>query len=81
MLFPALLDSEEDDPNDLRELKVDLNNLEAVPVAFEFKLLLVEAVLGRGGILPSRSRTEHGSCQSITCRFRQTGKRKQAHEC
>lgn len=58
MLDPALLDSEEDDPKDLRELNVDLNSFEAVPVAFELRLLAAEAVLGRGGILPEKKERE-----------------------
>lgn len=33
----ALLEREEEDPNDFKEVKVDLNSLDAVPFVFEFK--------------------------------------------
>jgi hypothetical protein len=52
---PALLAKELDDPKDLREVMVDLNNLLAVPVeAFEPRLLVFTPApaLGKGGNLP-----------------------------
>lgn len=58
MLDPALLDKEEEDPNDFRESRVDLKSLEAVPVEAEPMLPAVEEVaLGRGGILPEYMKT------------------------
>lgn len=49
---PALLDREEEEPNDFKELIVDLNSFEAVPVEFEERLLEADDVLGSGGSLP-----------------------------
>lgn len=53
----ALLDKEEEDPKDFRELKVDLNNLEAAVVPFELAfdaILFVWLVaVERGGNLPT----------------------------